>query len=169
MDVSGAACPYSSPSDPCKAGCSKCCPAWEQWHHSPSLSPTLPDEASGTKCVNYGELLPCVGGSVCSGVSGSVSRHRVPAASSWMGPQHELQETSSVLSTRVNNIGAKKGKLFPFLFLFFFFVFSAGIFILRGTWWQVKRQIIPAKSQALYKCTTETDAYIDLQSAERCR
>lgn len=42
MDVSGAARPYSSPTDPCRAGCSKCCPAREKWHHGPSLSPTLP-------------------------------------------------------------------------------------------------------------------------------
>lgn len=30
MDVSGAARPYSSPTDPCRAGCSKCCPAREK-------------------------------------------------------------------------------------------------------------------------------------------
>lgn len=123
MDVSGTACPYSSPTDPCKAGCSKCCPAGQKWHHSSSLSPTLPAWSKGTKelYVNYGGLPAHAGGAVCSGMSGSGSGHHLPAASNWTGAQHELQETSSILSTQMSHTGAKKREVIPYLFFSSFY------------------------------------------------
>lgn len=69
-------------------------------HHS---APRCPHGANGTEAVSvsYGDLLAGVG---CSAVSASGSGHRVPAASNCMGTQHQLRETSSLLSTQMSNI-----------------------------------------------------------------